>query len=127
VVAVAGAGERRGLIRQSDEGYRLHDGVRRILSTAHSGGRTLPSPLLAGRPLSSQRDSEAMLEGARLLLNDDALEQVISLLKEYGTMLIEGGYAPASGSCSSWHWTSGSSIGAFNVPWRWPVRRCSPG
>jgi hypothetical protein len=86
--------EQRGIIQHGYGGYRLHDVVRRLIGASPIGGHSLPSPLVAGRPLSAQHDPEAMLEGARLLLSVGVVEDVLTMLERFGGSLLENGYAP---------------------------------
>lgn len=86
--------QRRGLIQYSYEGYRLHDVVRRILRTAQERGRLLPSPITTARLLCTQREPEALLEGARILLNAGLVEEVGQMLDRHGELLIDDGNAP---------------------------------
>lgn len=86
--------EQRGMIQHGYGGYRIHDVVRRLMGVLSTDGQSPPSPLVAGRPLSAHRDPEAMLEGARLLLSVNVVEDVVIMLDNFGGSLLDNGYAP---------------------------------
>lgn len=86
--------ERRGLIQRSYAGYRLHDMVRRLLSSRKRTEETQQSSVVAALPLTEQQDPELVLEGLRLLFNGGQLDSVLTLLERAGPQLLERGFGP---------------------------------
>lgn len=86
--------QRRGLIQYSYGGYRLHDVVRRMLLADQANGHPLPSPVVAARQLCLQHDADALLEGARILMNAGEIDDVQRMLQQHIDFLIDEGCVP---------------------------------
>lgn len=86
--------ERRGLVHQSTNGYRLHDVARGMLLGPTRDAARGPAAAHAAAVLAQQDLPDAWLEAARLLVALDRADALAGLLDARGDRLVAQGYAP---------------------------------